>query len=169
MEKNEWKKCKDLQKATKAKRKKIEEFQSDTDEEDDKIVEEEIEKEEEESDEEENTDGNKGEPIHFEQERENLQLSTEFLAMELCWKILCPPNKEEIVGKWFACIYDSKKSLNLYIERACKRFFDDKGGLPTYLEMDCLEQKTGVSESILKQGRSDKDMFPIKNISLPVY
>ena len=30
--------------------------------------------------------------------------------------------------------------------------------------MDCLEQKIGVSDSILKQGRSDKDMFPIKNI-----
>ena len=41
---------------------------------------------------------------------------------------------------------------------------DDKGGLPTHLKMDCLEQKTGVSDSILKQGKSDKDMFLIKNM-----
>ena len=41
---------------------------------------------------------------------------------------------------------------------------DDKGGLPTHLKTDCLEQKTGVSDSILRQGKSDKDMFFIKNI-----
>ena len=57
-----------------------------------------------------------------------------------------------------------KKSLNLYIGRAYKRFLNDEGGFPTYLEMDCLEQKIGVSHSIMKQGRSDKDMFLIKNI-----
>ena len=43
-----------------------------------------------------------------------------------------------------------KKSSNLYIGRACKRFFNDEGDLPSYLEMDCLEQKIGVSDSILK-------------------
>ena len=58
-------KCKDLQKVKKVKCKKIEEFQSDADE-DDEIVEEEI---EEESNKEENTDGNKGEAIHFEKGR----------------------------------------------------------------------------------------------------
>ena len=46
--------------------KKIEECQSDADEDDDEIVEEEI--EEEESSKQENTDGNKGEAIHFEEE-----------------------------------------------------------------------------------------------------
>ena len=45
---------------------------------DDEIVEET--EEEEESNEEENTDENKGEPIHFQEERENLQPSPEFLA-----------------------------------------------------------------------------------------
>lgn len=40
---------------------------------------------------------------------------------------------------------------------------DGKGGLPTHLETDCLEQKTGVSDTILKQGKSDKDMFLIEN------
>ena len=40
---------------------------------------------------------------------------------------------------------------------------NDEGGLPTYLKMNCLEQKISVSDSILKQG-TDKDMFPIKNI-----
>ena len=59
-------KCKDLQKVKKVKCKKIEECQSDADEDDDEIVEEEI--EEEESSKQENTDGNKGEAIHFEEE-----------------------------------------------------------------------------------------------------
>ena len=40
---------------------------------------------------------------------------------------------------------------------------DGKRGLPTHLETDCLEQKTGVSDTILKQGKSDKDMFLIEN------
>ena len=59
-------KCKDLQKVKKVKCKKIEEFQSDADEDDDEIVGEEIEQEE--SNKQENTDGNKGEAIHFEEE-----------------------------------------------------------------------------------------------------
>ena len=102
----EQKKYKDLQKVKKAKRKKIEGFENDTDE-----VEEET--EEEEVGDEKEYDENEKEAIHFEQEK-NVQLSTEFLAMELYWKRLCPPNKEDIVGKWFAYIYDSKK-VRIYI------------------------------------------------------
>ena len=52
-----------------------------------------------------NTDENKGEPIHFEEERENLQPSTEFLAMEICWKILCPPNTEEKIALASGCLH----------------------------------------------------------------
>ena len=104
-EEKEWKKMSEKNaKISKMQRKQNvrKKFQSDTDEEeDDKIVEVE---EEEESDEEENTDEHKGQPIYFEEERENLQPITEFLGMELCLKILCPTNKEEIFGKWFACI-----------------------------------------------------------------
>ena len=105
----EQKKYKDLQKVKKAKRKKIEGFENDTDE-DDEIVEEET---EEEVGDEKEYDENEKETIHFEEEK-NVQLSTEFLAMELYWKRLCPPNKEDIVGKWFAYIYDSKK-VRIYI------------------------------------------------------
>ena len=68
-----------------------------------------------------------------------------------CWQVLC-------LHIWL------KESSNLCIGRACKRFLNDKGGLPTYLEMGCLEQKIGVSDRILKWGRSDKDKFPIKNV-----
>ena len=52
-----------------------------------------------------NTDENKGEPIHFKEERENLQPSTEFLAMEICWKILCPPNTEEEIALASGCLH----------------------------------------------------------------
>ena len=57
-----------------------------------------------------------------------------------------------------------KKFEFIYWKSICKRFLNNKGGLHTYLKMDCLEQKIGVSDSILKQGRSDKDMFSINNI-----
>ena len=49
-------------------------------------------------DEEDYNDENEGKAIHFEEEIENVHTSR-VLAMELCWKSLCPPNKEEIVGK----------------------------------------------------------------------
>ena len=77
-------KCKDLQKVKKVKCKKIGEFQSDASE-DDEIVEEEI--EEEESNKEENTDGNKGEAIHFEAERAQHRIPSK----ELCLKM---PSKQ---------------------------------------------------------------------------
>ena len=74
------------------------------------------------------------EGIHFEEAKDNLEASTEFLVLKLCWKGLCPPKKEEeIVGKWFACICDSKKRSNLYIGRVCRRFLNGEGGLPTFL------------------------------------
>ena len=90
----------------------MEEFESDTDDEDDIIADRRRRSKEEQElgDGEENNDENEGEAIYFEEEREDVRPSTVFLAIELCWKSLCPPNKEEeIVGKWFACIYDSKK------------------------------------------------------------
>ena len=65
----------------KAKDKKIDEFESDANDEDDIIEEEEIEEEEEVGDEQENNHENEGEAIHFEEEREDIQPSTEFLAM----------------------------------------------------------------------------------------
>ena len=102
-------KCRDLQKVKKVKCKKIEEFQSDADE-DDEIVEEEI--EEEESNKEENTDGNKGEAIHFEEGRAKHRIPSKGTLFENALQT------KKIVSKWFACIYDSKQSSNFYIGRA---------------------------------------------------
>ena len=78
--------------------------------------------------------------------------SNTFFILGECWKDLSPPISEtEIVAKWYACIFKAKKKTYLYIGRAI-RFLNDEGGLITTLEIDCLEQKLGVTNNVLKQG-----------------
>ena len=87
--------------------------------------------------------------------------------MQNCWKGLSPPTAEEdVVNKWYGCIYTSKRGPNLFIGKAAQRFLNDEVGLITALEIDCLEQKLGTADFILKQTKtSDVDIFPVQNIS----
>ena len=40
-----------------------------------------------------------------------------------CWKSLSPPTAEEdVVNKWYGCIYTSKRGPNLFIGKATQRF-----------------------------------------------
>ena len=108
------------------------------------------------------------------EEREETEAETEevdesLLAFENCWKQLGPPtNEEEIIGKWFACIYLKQKQPYLYIGRALRRFLldaeDENGAAVAALEINCLEHKLGVTDTHLKQGKDDIDCFPVKNI-----
>lgn len=105
--------------------------------------------------------------IHFtldEEEEEVAQQPNPSLpSLEACWKTLT--NKEEIIGKWFGCIYTSKKSENLFIGKAKRPFVNDQGGLITALELDCLEQKLGVTDCIFQESKNaDIDVFPAKNV-----
>ena len=132
----------------KPKHKKIEEFESNTDDDDDIIVEdEEIEEEEEVGDGEKNNDKNEGESIRFEEEKANIQPSTEFLAMDLSLKSLCLQIKmgRLLASGLLAYIWLKKKFKLICCESMW--IIDDKGGLPTYLKIDCLEKKIGVSDS----------------------
>ena len=91
--------------------------------------------------------------------------SNPFLILGECWKGLSPPISEtEIVGKWYACIFKAKKKTYLYIGRATRRFLNDEGGLITALEIDCLEQKLGVTDNVLKQGQQDIGIFAAKDV-----
>ena len=84
-------------------------------------------------------------------------------TMEKCWQALCPPvSEEKIVGKWLGCIFQHSKTLSLYVGRVTKRFLNDEGGLVAGVEMDCLERELGSAENILKQGKPDVDIFPVK-------
>ena len=88
------------------------------------------------------------------------------MATQNCWKCLSPPTVEEhIVNRWYGCIYTSKTGPNLFTGKATQRFLNDEGGLIMALEIDCLEQKLGTTDCILKQAKkSDVDIFPVQNI-----
>ena len=88
------------------------------------------------------------------------------MTMQNCWKGLSPPTAEEdVVNKWYGCIYMSKRERNVFIGKATQRFLNDEGGIIMTLEIDCLEQKLGTTDCILKQTKkSDVDIFPVQNI-----
>lgn len=86
-----------------------------------------------------------------------------------CWEALKPPTTEkELIGKFFACIYPTKKGPNLYVGRLTRRFLsNDEDGYPCALEIDCLQQKYGVTDCIFKEydiAGADVEVFPIHNI-----
>ena len=90
--------------------------------------------------------------------------SNTFFILGECWKGLSPPISEtEIVAKWYTCIFKAKKKTYLYIGRAT-RFLNDEGGLITTLEIDCLKQKLGVTNNVLKQGQQDIGIFVVKDV-----
>ena len=86
---------------------------------------------------------------------------TQFLILGECWKGLSPPISEtEIFGKWYACLFKAKKKPYLYIGTATRRCLNNEGGLIAALEIDCLEQKSGVTDNVLKQGQQDIGILP---------
>ena len=62
------------------------------------------------------------------------------------WCHLSPPIKEsEIMGKWFAGIYETKRSKSLCIGQFMKQFLKDENGDVDAIEMRCLKPKVGLS------------------------
>ena len=104
--------------------------------------------------------------VEYESCEEEIEDDEPIVAMQNCWKGLSPPTAEKnAVNKWSGCIYTSKRGPNLFIGKATQRFLNDDGGLITLLEIDCLEQKLGTTDCILKQAKkSDVDIFPVQNI-----
>ena len=93
----------------------------------------------------------------------------EELSPEQCWIAINPPVLEnEIVGKWFGCIFNSRKCSNLFVGRALNRFLYDEGGYTVALRLDCLQLKFGVTDCIFKehnQSQQDIETFPIADIA----
>ena len=86
--------------------------------------------------------------------------------MQNCWKGLSPPIAEEdIVNKWYGCIYMTKRGPDLCIGKVTQRFLNDEGELITALEIDCLKQKLGTTDHILKQTKNSVDIFPVLKIN----
>ena len=82
-----------------------------------------------------------------------------------------PPNNEaNLVRKWYACIFRGKKTSNLFIGKVIRRFLLDQeseGGYACALEVDCLQQKFGVTDCILREhDKIGKDIgiVPVKDV-----
>ena len=77
-----------------------------------------------------------------------------------------PPNKEEdIVEKWYACIYETKNKNHLY--KAVRRYMDDIDGPATGLEIECLKPYVGtgnILESVPEHLERDFNIFHIFNV-----
>ena len=87
--------------------------------------------------------------------------------MNSVWRSLNPPIKEEeIVGKWYACVYGEKKKQTLYIAKINMRYLFDVDGPTTDLFMSCLKPGVG-STTILEESPedlTDEGKFPIYNV-----
>ena len=61
------------------------------------------------------------------------------------WRHLSPPTQEsEILGMWYAGIWENKKTKKLCIGRLLKRFLHDKDGDVHTIELSCLKPKVGL-------------------------
>ena len=83
----------------------------------------------------------------------------QFLIQGQRWKVLSPLIPEtKIVGKWYACIFKTKKKTDLYIGRATRRFLNDEGGL-SGTGNRLFGAKIRCSDNILKQGQQDMEFL----------
>ena len=83
------------------------------------------------------------------------------------WKnINIPVKEEDIIGKWFACIYGEKMKQTLFVAKAKMRFLLDVNGLTEGLMLECLKPNVG-STNILQsppEHLPDIDKFLTENI-----
>ena len=74
---------------------------------------------------------------------EDADLEPEY-KLKLTWESLSPPNKEEdLIGKWYGVIYESKRSSMLFVGKILRRFLHDAEGPVDSIEIRCLKPKTG--------------------------
>ena len=99
---------------------------------------------------------------NLEEPKSNAAVEEEMRVIEECWRYLSPPTKEKDLER--SCIFEHRKVPSLYEGQILKRFLNDEAGLVVVIELDCLQQKLGSSDSILRQGTSDICVFPVKNV-----
>ena len=62
------------------------------------------------------------------------------------WKSLGPPvAKESVLGKWYAVVYSTKRTGQLFVSKIMKRFLVDENGAVDCLNVLCLKQKVESS------------------------
>ena len=97
----------------------------------------------------------KQESIHLNNTQMLCPFLDEFHLTKKCWKRLNPPNTEkELLGEWYGCIFAGKKTVNLFVGKNNLRFLTDDiemGGYAAALEVNCLQQKFGIGDNVLKE------------------
>ena len=62
------------------------------------------------------------------------------------WKSLGPPvAKESVLGKWYAVVYSTKRTSQLFVSKIMKSLFVDENGAVDCLNVLCLKPKVGSS------------------------
>ena len=62
------------------------------------------------------------------------------------WKSLSPPvAKESVLGKWYAVVYSTKGTGQLFVSKIMKRFLVDENGVADCLNVLCLKPKVEPS------------------------
>ena len=84
-----------------------------------------------------------------------------------CWKGLAPPTKEtEVIGRWYAAIFATKRTKRLYVGRLLKRFLKDEDGDVDSIQLHCLKPKVG-SGTVLEDTPDhlpDISIFPVHDV-----
>ena len=73
-----------------------------------------------------------------------------------------PVEENEILGKWFAVIYNGKRTKTLYIAKVNRRFLEDENGSIDKVLLTCLKPKVGLGtllEDTPKHLPPDQGMF----------
>ena len=61
------------------------------------------------------------------------------------WESGNPPAcKSDVLNKWFACVYQIKKKLRLFIGKLIERFLHDENGQIAALRIDSLKPPIGT-------------------------
>eukprot|EP00111_Clytia_hemisphaerica_P021323 TCONS_00062774-protein len=105
-----------------------------------------------------NNKGTKRKPIHDgksdddfleddEDEDEVDEDESEVITLSRVWLSFSWPVKEdEIVGKWFAVIFNGKKNKTLYIAKVKRRFLEEKNGIIDKLVNNLFKTKGTLLE-----------------------
>ena len=86
--------------------------------------------------------------------------------MEYTWEFLNPPtNESEVIGKWFACIYNTKRGPNLFVGKALNHFLYNENDHAAGLELSCLQQELGTTDNIIREHTVGEDIgtFAVHN------
>jgi len=121
-----------------------------------------------ESDDSENDKDDTEESENEKDESENIVISEAISTMIQTQKIINPPTKEkDLIGKWFAVVFNNKRKRSLFIAKLQKRFLLDKDGPADEFLMRCLKPKTDsgiILEDTPKHLPPDEGMFSVSQI-----